>query len=103
MGMGIALTEDLVYADGQLLNGDPFQYRLPLIDDVPEWFHVELVENFDGPGPFGAKGLGQTSLPCVAPAVGNAIRDAIGVHIASTPFTPEKILRALGKIPSTAP
>jgi CO/xanthine dehydrogenase Mo-binding subunit len=96
MGMGIALHEDLVYQDGQLMNADPFQYRLPLIDDVPADFHTDLVENLDGPGPFGAKGIGQTSLPCVAPAVGNAIRDAIGVHIHTTPFTPEKLIRALG-------
>lgn len=97
MGFGISLFEELSYEDGQLQNADAFQYRLPLMADLPESFHSSLVENGDGPGPFGSKGIAQTSIGCVAPAIGNAIRDAIGVHIRSTPFTPEKILRALGK------
>ncbi len=98
IGLGISLFEDLVYQDGQLQNADPFQYRLPLMSDVPKQFHSSLVENGDGPGPFGAKGIAQTSITCTAPAVGNAICDAIGVQIGSTPYSPEKILRALGKL-----
>jgi CO/xanthine dehydrogenase Mo-binding subunit len=98
MGLGNALFEELRYEEGQLLNADPFQYRLPLLRDVPEAFRVDIVEHGDGPGPFGAKGLSQTSIPCTAPAINNAIRDAIGVHLDSVPFTPEKILRALGKL-----
>ena len=98
MGLGNALFEEVRYEEGQLMNADPFQYRLPLLRDVPEAFHVDIVEHGDGPGPFGAKGMSQTSIPCAAPAINNAIRDAIGVHLDSVPFTPEKILRALGKL-----
>jgi CO/xanthine dehydrogenase Mo-binding subunit len=96
MGIGNALFEELRYEEGQLLNADAFQYRLPLLRDVPAAFRVDIVENGDGPGPFGAKGMSQTSIPCAAPAINNAIRDAIGVHLDSVPFTPEKVLRALG-------
>jgi len=99
MGFGATLTEEMVYADGQLLNADPFQYRLPLMSDVPEQFRTIILEHGDGPGPFGSKGIAQTSIPCVAPAIGNAIYDAIGVRLESIPFTPEKILRALGTLP----
>jgi len=98
MGFGIALFEEMLYQDGQLLNADAFQYRLPLMRDMPQAYYSLMVENGDGPGPFGAKAMSQTSIPCVAPAIGNAIRDAIGVHIHSTPFTAEKVLRALGKL-----
>lgn len=95
MGYGAALTEEMCYAEGQLLNADPFQYRLPQMGDIPEDFDVTLIENGDGPGPFGSKGIAQTSIPCAAPAIGNAIYDAVGVRLTSTPFTPEKVLRAL--------
>jgi len=98
MGFGHALLEEIVYQDGQLLNADPFQYRLPVMRDIPESFYSSMLEKEDGPGPFGSKGMSQTSIVTVAPAIGNAIYDAIGVRIRSLPITPEKILRALGKI-----
>jgi CO/xanthine dehydrogenase Mo-binding subunit len=46
--------------------------------------------------------MAQTSIPCLTPAINNAIRDAIGVHLTSAPLTPEKVLRALGKLPGKA-
>lgn len=98
MGLGIALFEELRYEEGQLLNGDPFQYRLPLLGDVPRELATSIVENGDGPGPFGSKGLAQTSIGCVTPALCNAIYDALGVRVFDAPFTPEKILRALGTL-----
>ena len=96
MGLGLGLFEELHYRDGQLRNADAFQYRLPLMGDLPQSFQSLIVENGDGPGPFGAKGMAQTSIPCVAPAIGNAICDAVGVRVRSMPITPEKVLRALG-------
>jgi len=98
MGFGHALFEEVVYQDGQLLNGHPSQYRLPVMADMPEAFYASMLENEDGPGPFGSKGMSQTSIVTVAPAIGNAIVDAIGVRVRSLPITPEKILRAMGKI-----
>ncbi len=98
MGFGHALFEEVIYRDGQIQNADPFQYRLPVMGDIPEAFHASMLEKEDGPGPFGSKGMSQTSIVTVAPAIGNAIYDAIGVRIRSLPITPEKILQALGKI-----
>jgi CO/xanthine dehydrogenase Mo-binding subunit len=98
MGVGHALFEEEVYEEGQLLNGDPFQYRLPLMPDIPQAFYALMVENGDGPGPFGSKGMSQTSIVTVAPAIANAICDALGVRVQSLPITPEKVLRALGKL-----
>jgi CO/xanthine dehydrogenase Mo-binding subunit len=98
MGIGATLTEELHYEDGQLLNADAFQYRLPLMRDVPEQFTTTMLENGDGPGPFGSKGIGNSGPPVPSPAIGNAIADAIGVRLTSIPFTPEKVLRALGKV-----
>lgn len=98
MGVGHALFEEEIYEEGQLQNGDPFQYRLPLMADIPQAFHGLMVENGDGPGPFGSKGMSQTSIVTVAPAIANAIADALGIRVPSLPITPEKILRALGKL-----
>lgn len=98
MGVGLALNEELLYAEGSLLNADPFQYRLPTMRDIPADFSVSIVENEDGPGPFGAKGMAQTSIPCMSPAINNAILDAVGVQLDSTPLTGEKVLRALGAL-----
>lgn len=100
MGLGISMFEELVYQEGQLQNADPFQYRLCQMGDIPQSFRAMLVENEDGPGPFGSKAIAQVSIPCPAPAIGNAICDALGVRIRSTPFSPEKILHALGKLGS---
>jgi CO/xanthine dehydrogenase Mo-binding subunit len=98
MGFGHALFEETIYQDGQMQNGDPFQYRLPVMKDMPENFYSSMLEKGDGPGPFGSKGMAQTSIVTVGPAIGNAIYDALGVRIRSLPITPEKILRAMGKI-----
>lgn len=95
LGIGLSLFEDTIYADGKLVNGHVRSYRLPAMEDMPEEFRSALVENGDGPGPFGAKGLAQTSLPCIAPAIGAAIRDAIGAYVRTTPFTPERVLNAV--------
>jgi CO/xanthine dehydrogenase Mo-binding subunit len=98
MGFGHALFEETIYQEGQLQNGDAFQYRLPVMKDIPEAFDSAMLENEDGPGPFGSKGMSQTSIVTVAPAIGNAIYDALGVRIRSLPITPEKILQAMGRI-----
>lgn len=95
-GIGLALFEELRYEDGQLLNADPFQYRLPLISDIPREFSASVLENGDGPGPFGAKGMSQTTITAIAPAVASAIEDATGARLRSTPYTPDKLLRVLG-------
>ena len=62
--------------------------------DVPEVKTV-VLESGDGVGPFGAKGVGEPSVNSVAPAIANAVYDAVGVRIYDLPLTPEKVLKAI--------
>jgi len=103
MGLGPALFEARAGEDGQLLNPGLVDYRLPTFADLPDAFETILVENADGPGPFGAKGVGESGTFCVAPAIGNAIAHATGVRLTELPMTPERIWRALRNAPRGAP
>lgn len=94
-GLGAALFEEMVFEDGTLKNPTLVQYRLPLITDLPDDFHSRVIENGDGPGPFGAKGVGEGGLMAVPAAIGNAVAQAIGVHINELPLKPEKVWRAI--------
>jgi CO/xanthine dehydrogenase Mo-binding subunit len=81
--------------DGRILNLGSLDYRIPSIKDVPVKFESILLENRDGPGPYGAKGAGEGGTLAVAAAIGAAINQAAGVTIRDLPLTPEKIWRAL--------
>jgi xanthine dehydrogenase molybdenum-binding subunit len=70
-------------------------YKIFSAPDIDFPIHVEFVETDDEEGPFGAKGVGEPGLVPTAPAVANAVYDAIGVRIRDLPITPEKILKAL--------
>ena len=94
MGIGWALTEDLVMEKGRILNGSFTDYSLLRAPDVPKLDAI-IVESHEPTGPFGAKGVGEGSMVCVASAIANAVYDAVGVRIKDLPITPEKILRAL--------
>ncbi len=94
-GIGHTFFEQLIYEDGQLVNPNLVDYRIPTFDDVPEEFHTELVENGDGPGPFGVRGMAEGGILSVAPSVCNAIHRATGVRIKDLPLTPERVWRAL--------
>jgi len=93
-GLGYALSEELVWEDGIVLNPNFQDYRVLYINDVPSMRSL-IVESMDPDGPYGAKGLGEPASIPTAPAVANAIYDAVGVRIKSLPITPEKILKAL--------
>jgi CO/xanthine dehydrogenase Mo-binding subunit len=93
--LGPALFEARAVDGGQLLNPGLVDYRLPAFVDLPDELRSILVEHGDGPGPFGAKGLGEGGTFCVAPAVANAVARATGVRIHDLPLTPEKVWRAL--------
>jgi CO/xanthine dehydrogenase Mo-binding subunit len=96
MGIGHTLFEQMVYdSNGQLLNPNLIDYRLPSFRDVPEEFHTLLVENEDGPGPYGVRGMGEGGLLSVAPAVTNAFARATGIRLKHLPATPERVWRAL--------
>jgi CO/xanthine dehydrogenase Mo-binding subunit len=94
-GFGQALFEDLVYQNGELLNGGLIDYRLPRFSDVPRGFETIVLEEGGGAGPYGAKGMGEGGILAVAPAVCNAVEDAVGVRMQSVPLTPEKVWRAM--------
>jgi len=92
---GQALFEELRY-DGPLpANATPLAYRVPLASDLPERYESFTAEHAQGPGPFGAKGIGESGMLGVASAIANAIEDAVGVRLTALPFTPERVLAAL--------
>ncbi|MGE5306317.1 MAG: xanthine dehydrogenase family protein molybdopterin-binding subunit [Alphaproteobacteria bacterium] len=96
-GLGHTLFESLQYEDGQPLNANLVDYRVPRFTDLPGHFESALIENEDGPGPYGAKGMGESGIVSVAPAIGNAIFRATGVRLRELPLTPERVWRALKK------
>ena len=94
-GIGNALHEEMVFdRTGTLLNATLFEYHVPTIADMPDTFVSNIVENADGPGPYGAKGVGEGSLAGVAAAIATALADA-GVRIDTIPATPERVWCAL--------
>ncbi|MBW1818902.1 MAG: molybdopterin-dependent oxidoreductase, partial [Deltaproteobacteria bacterium] len=93
-GMGQALYEDIVIEKGQVMNPSFVDYGFPTFLEMPEIESIE-VETDDPIGPFGAKEAGEGTQLSPAPAIVNAIYDAIGIDFKELPITPEKILRAL--------
>lgn len=94
MGLGYALTEQLIVREGHVLNPQFMEYALLSPSDMPE-IVVRLIESVDPEGPFGAKGLGEAGTIPVSAAVANAIHDAAGVRLRELPMTPERVYRAL--------
>ena len=94
MGMGQALTEEMVWKDGMLMNPGLLEYRSPSSVESPDVEPI-IVESIDPEGPFGAKECSEGSLAATIPAVANAIYDAVGVRLHECPFTPERVLAAL--------
>ncbi len=94
MGLGYALTEHLVVAEGQVLTQSFMDYAVLKADAMPE-IVVRLIETVDQEGPFGAKGLGESGVIPVAAAVANAIKNAIGIRFTELPITPARVRAAL--------
>jgi len=94
MGMGQALTEEMVWKDGLLMNPGLLEYRSPSSVESPDIEPI-IVESIDPEGPFGAKECSEGSLAATIPAIANAIYDAVGVRLHESPFTPERVLAAL--------
>ena len=95
MGIGHSLFESIIYENGQIINSNLVDYRVPRFNDLPGEYESILVENADGPGPFGAKGMGEGGIIPVAPAIGNALAWSTGVRIKELPLTPERVWQAL--------
>jgi CO/xanthine dehydrogenase Mo-binding subunit len=102
MGLGHALFERMAYQDGQLVNGNLVDYRVPMIGDVPPEMETVLVENQDGPGPMGCKGVGESATTVMGAAVAAAVYRAVGVRARELPLHPEAVWRALAQPATTA-
>ncbi len=95
-GLGHTLMEHYIWDEkGRLRNPGAIDYRIPTSMDLPLELIGATIENEDGPGPYGSKGMSEGALPCISSAVGAAVRDAIGVPMRDLPLTPERVWRAL--------
>jgi CO/xanthine dehydrogenase Mo-binding subunit len=92
--IGWSLYEQLHLEDGRLMNGNFADYNMPTADSIPT-LESGIVESDEPNGPYGAKGASETAILPGAPAIANAVFDAVGVRLTSLPFTPEKVLAAL--------
>lgn len=93
-GAGFGLCEELTCRDGFVLNGMGEHYPQPGAADAPR-IEAVMVENGEGLGPYGSKGIGEAPIIATAPAIANAIFDAVGIRIKSLPVTAEKVCEAL--------
>ena len=97
--IGHTLYEDMVLdKDGRCLTDNFTDYCVPMIGEAPEDFKAVLIDVNDAYGPFGAKSISEIATNGAAPAIANAIYDAVGARVRSWPITPEKVLKALGRI-----
>jgi CO/xanthine dehydrogenase Mo-binding subunit len=96
-GIGNGLFEELVFDRGVLVNDTLLDYRIPRFSDLPGEMTCVIVENGDGPGPFGAKGCGEGALAAIPAALVNALADA-GVPMSELPLTPERVWRRIQEL-----
>jgi CO/xanthine dehydrogenase Mo-binding subunit len=95
MQLGFTLFEKIHIDGGQITNASLADYKIPGFHDVPVALENLYVEHEQSNGPFGAKGVGESSMFCVSPAVANALDDAAGIRLTELPLTPEAVLRAI--------
>jgi carbon-monoxide dehydrogenase large subunit len=94
--LGSALQEEMVFDNGQPVNSTFLDYLMPSMEDYPDEFQSMLVETPHPEGPFGAKGMGEAALGPVAPAIGNAVANALGgIRLKDLPLRPERVLAAI--------
>jgi len=89
------MEELILDANGRIVNLGAMDYRIPTIQDIPQELHSVLIENEDGPGPYGAKGAGEGGILGIGGAIGAAVNQAAGVQIRDLPLTPERVWRAI--------
>jgi CO/xanthine dehydrogenase Mo-binding subunit len=95
MQLGSVLFEQIQFDGGQVTNASLADYKIPSFHDLPSKMENLHVEHIQSNGPFGAKGVGESSTFCIAPAIANAIDDAVGVRITTLPLNPETVYRAI--------
>ncbi|MCL6563934.1 MAG: xanthine dehydrogenase family protein molybdopterin-binding subunit [Firmicutes bacterium] len=101
-GLGYALMEEMRFEAGQVTNPTLMDYPVPTAPDVPP-IRAIAVEVPHPHSPFGVKGVGEPGIIGVAPAIGNAVHDALGICLSELPLTPERILRALEQAGDSRP
>ena len=94
MGIGQAMSEEMRYYNGLLVNNNFIDYKIPTSLDTPD-IHTNIIETNDPEGPFGAKECGEGALHPVIPAIANAIYDAVGIRITKLPIRSEDVLTLL--------
>jgi CO/xanthine dehydrogenase Mo-binding subunit len=97
MQLGFTLFEQIHLDGGQITNASLADYKIPGFRDLPIKMENVYVQHDQSNGPFGAKGVGESSMFCVSPAIANAIDDAVGVRLTSLPLDPEALYRAIRK------
>jgi xanthine dehydrogenase molybdenum-binding subunit len=99
-GIGYALMENMAFDEetGACLTSDFLDYKMPTAVEMPRSIESIFIETNEPSGPFGAKSMSEQCVTVPAAAIGAAVYNAIGVRIKDLPITPEKILRALGKL-----
>jgi len=95
MQLGFTLFEQIHLDGGQITNASLADYKIPGLHDLPAKMENIYIEHVQSNGPFGAKGVGESSMFCISPAVANAIEDAVGVRITTLPLNPETVYRAI--------
>jgi CO/xanthine dehydrogenase Mo-binding subunit len=95
MQLGFTLFEKIHIDGGQITNASLADYKIPGLHDLPGSMENLIVEHEQSNGPFGAKGVGESSMFCISPAIANALDDAVGVRLTELPLNPEAVLRAI--------
>lgn len=99
MALGHAFLEEIMMEEGRTLNPNWLDYRMPTIHNMAPSEHIDVItEKYEMGQPYRTKEVGEGYVSAILGAIANAIYDAVGVRLFSTPFTAEKILRGLGKI-----
>jgi len=99
MALGHAFMEEVRMEAGRTLNPGFLDYRMPTIYQTAVSEHIDVItESYRRDGPYRTKEVGEGYVSAILAAIANAIYDAVGIRLCETPFSPEKILKALGKI-----
>jgi len=101
MQLGFTMFENMDLDAGQVTNASFADYKIPGIHDVPWTMANDIVESIQTNGPYGSKGVGESTTFGVSPAIANAIHDAVGVRVTELPITPEAVLRGIQALDPT--
>ncbi|MBM3941782.1 MAG: xanthine dehydrogenase family protein molybdopterin-binding subunit [SAR202 cluster bacterium] len=99
-GLGYALLEELKHEDGRISTLTFGEYKMPTIADIPPLRTVLVQSQSGGPSPYGGKAIGEQPISAVAPAIANAVLDAVGASVTQLPITAERVLQALRSQPA---